>query len=48
MRQIVDDVFEIRIGYAHAHLIVVDDGVVLHGPAVTGRAVDLFREQSRA
>jgi glyoxylase-like metal-dependent hydrolase (beta-lactamase superfamily II) len=29
MRQIVDGVFEISIAFVHAHLVVVDDGVVL-------------------
>ncbi|GAB3845652.1 MBL fold metallo-hydrolase [Dactylosporangium cerinum] len=29
MRQVVDGVFEIGIAFVHAHLVVVDDGVVL-------------------
>lgn len=38
MREVVDGVFEVRIGYAHAHLIVVDDGVVLVDTGLPGRA----------
>ena len=29
MREVVDGVFEIAVGFVNAHLVVVDDGVVL-------------------
>ncbi|MDP9817449.1 MBL fold metallo-hydrolase [Spirilliplanes yamanashiensis] len=37
MREVADGVVEVRIGYAHAHLIVVDDGVVLVDTGLPGR-----------
>jgi glyoxylase-like metal-dependent hydrolase (beta-lactamase superfamily II) len=38
VREVVDGVFEIGIGYVHAHLIVVDDGVVLVDTGLPGKA----------
>jgi glyoxylase-like metal-dependent hydrolase (beta-lactamase superfamily II) len=38
MREVVDGVFEITIGYAHAHLVVVDDGVVLVDTGLPGKS----------
>lgn len=38
MREIVDGVFEVSIGYAHAHLVVADDGVVLVDTGLPGRS----------
>jgi glyoxylase-like metal-dependent hydrolase (beta-lactamase superfamily II) len=37
IREVVDGVFEIRLGYVNAHLIVVDDGVVLVDTGLPGR-----------
>jgi glyoxylase-like metal-dependent hydrolase (beta-lactamase superfamily II) len=38
MREIADGVFEIRILFVHAHLVVVDDGVVLVDTGLPGRS----------
>ena len=38
MREVADGVVEVLIGYAHAHLVVVDDGVVLVDTGLPGRA----------
>jgi len=43
MREIVDGVFEINIGYVHAHLVVVDDGVVLVDTGLPGRSAEFGR-----
>jgi hypothetical protein len=53
MLEVAEGVFEIGILFVHAHLVVVDDGVVLvavfgHGPAVRGHAVDRFKELAAA
>ncbi len=37
MRQIVDGVFELRVGFVNVHLTVVDDGVVLIDTGLPGR-----------
>ena len=37
MRQIVDGVFELRVGFVNVHLVVVDDGVVLIDTGRPGR-----------
>ena len=37
MRQIVDGVFELRVGFVNVHLAVVDDGVVLIDTGLPGR-----------
>jgi glyoxylase-like metal-dependent hydrolase (beta-lactamase superfamily II) len=37
MRQIVDGVFELRVGFVNVHLVVVDDGVVLIDTGLPGR-----------
>ena len=29
VREVVDGVFEVRLGYVNVHLVVTDDGVVL-------------------
>ena len=39
----VDGVFEIAIGYVHAHLIVVDDGVVLVDTGLPGKSARIGR-----
>jgi glyoxylase-like metal-dependent hydrolase (beta-lactamase superfamily II) len=41
VREVVDGVFEIRMGYVNAHVIVVDDGVVLVDTGLPGRAAKL-------
>jgi glyoxylase-like metal-dependent hydrolase (beta-lactamase superfamily II) len=38
MPEVVDGVFEIRMGFVNAHLIVVDDGVVLVDTGLSGRS----------
>jgi glyoxylase-like metal-dependent hydrolase (beta-lactamase superfamily II) len=38
VREIVDGVFEIGLGYVHAHLVVVDDGAVLVDTGLPGRS----------
>jgi glyoxylase-like metal-dependent hydrolase (beta-lactamase superfamily II) len=43
MREVVDGVFEIGIGYVHAHLVVVDDGVVLIDTGLPGRSAEVGR-----
>lgn len=43
MRQLVDGVFEIEIGFVHAHLVVTDSGVVLVDTGLPGRSVALAR-----
>ena len=40
MREIVDGVFEISLGYVQAHLVVVDDGVVLVDTGLPGRSAE--------
>jgi glyoxylase-like metal-dependent hydrolase (beta-lactamase superfamily II) len=37
MRQIVDGVFELRVGFVNVHLVVVDDGVVLIDTGLPGQ-----------
>ncbi|MFI5843931.1 MBL fold metallo-hydrolase [Catenuloplanes sp. NPDC051500] len=41
MRQIVDGVFEVGIGFVHAHLVVTDDGVILVDTGLAGRTAAL-------
>jgi glyoxylase-like metal-dependent hydrolase (beta-lactamase superfamily II) len=43
MREVVDGVFELAIGYVHAHLVVVDDGVVLVDTGLPGRSAEFGR-----
>src|SRR4051794_13037910 len=43
VRQIVDGVFEVRFRYVHAHLVVVEDGVVLVDTGLPGRSVAFGR-----
>jgi glyoxylase-like metal-dependent hydrolase (beta-lactamase superfamily II) len=38
VREVVDGVFEIPIGFVNAHVIIVDDGVVLVDTGLPGRA----------
>jgi len=38
VREVVDGVFELRIGYVNAHVVVVDDGVVLVDTGLPGKA----------
>lgn len=38
MFEVADGVFEVSIGFVHAHLVVVDDGVVLVDTGLPGRA----------
>jgi glyoxylase-like metal-dependent hydrolase (beta-lactamase superfamily II) len=38
MREVVDGVFEVRIGFVNVHLVVVDDGVVLVDTGLPGKA----------
>ncbi|MFB9180183.1 MBL fold metallo-hydrolase [Dactylosporangium sucinum] len=51
MRQVADGVFEIDIAFVHAHLVVVDDGVVLVDtglPRRSARVERALREARRA
>jgi len=43
MREIADGAFEVAIGYVHAHLIVVDDGVVLVDTGLPKRSAQIGR-----
>ncbi|WP_255657608.1 MBL fold metallo-hydrolase [Actinoplanes sp. L3-i22] len=38
MREVVDGVFELRLGYVNVHLVVTDDGVVLVDTGLPGQA----------
>nr|BFE71376.1 MBL fold metallo-hydrolase [Actinoplanes digitatis] len=38
MREVVDGVFELGIGYVHMHLVITDDGVVLVDTGLPGRS----------
>ena len=38
MREVVDGVFELRLGYVNVHLVVGDDGVVLVDTGLPGRS----------
>jgi glyoxylase-like metal-dependent hydrolase (beta-lactamase superfamily II) len=38
MREVVDGVFEVSLGYVHVHLVVTDDGVVLVDTGLPGRS----------
>ncbi|MEU4218365.1 MBL fold metallo-hydrolase [Actinoplanes sp. NPDC026623] len=38
MREVVDGVFELALGYVHMHLVVTDDGVVLVDTGLPGRS----------
>jgi glyoxylase-like metal-dependent hydrolase (beta-lactamase superfamily II) len=48
MRQVVDGVFEVRIGFVNAHLVVVDDGVVLVDTGLPRRAERIVRALAEA
>jgi glyoxylase-like metal-dependent hydrolase (beta-lactamase superfamily II) len=41
MREVVDGVFEVGIGYVNAHLVVTDDGVVLVDTGLPGRSAKI-------
>ncbi|MEV4640020.1 MBL fold metallo-hydrolase [Actinoplanes sp. NPDC049548] len=43
MREVVDGVFEVGIGYVHVHLVVTDDGVVLVDTGLPGRSARIGR-----
>jgi glyoxylase-like metal-dependent hydrolase (beta-lactamase superfamily II) len=43
MREVVDGVIEIPIGYVHAYAVVVDDGVLLVDTGLPGRADKVVR-----
>ena len=43
MREVVDGVIEIPIGYVNAYAVVVDDGVVLVDTGIPGRAEKVAR-----
>jgi glyoxylase-like metal-dependent hydrolase (beta-lactamase superfamily II) len=43
MREIADGVVEVSMGYVHAHLIVVDDGVVLVDTGLPKRSAEIGR-----
>ncbi len=43
MREVVDGVFEMSFGFVHAHLVVVDDGVVLVDTGLPGRSAAIGR-----
>ncbi|MFC7533638.1 MBL fold metallo-hydrolase [Actinoplanes sp. GCM10030250] len=38
MREVVDGVFELRLGYVNVHLVVTDDGLVLVDTGLPGRS----------
>lgn len=38
MREVVDGVFELNLGFAHVHLVVTDEGVVLVDTGLPGRS----------
>ncbi|MEV6301632.1 MBL fold metallo-hydrolase [Actinoplanes sp. NPDC051861] len=38
MREVVDGVFELRLGYVNVHVIITDDGVVLVDTGLPGRS----------
>src|SRR3954453_22016419 len=46
MREIVDGVFELGLGYVNMHLVVVDDGVVLVDTGLPGRTGRIVRALS--
>ena len=46
MRQIIDDVFELRLGFVNVHLTVIDDGVVLIDTGLPGRRAALRIESA--
>jgi glyoxylase-like metal-dependent hydrolase (beta-lactamase superfamily II) len=41
MREVVDGVFDVPIGYVHAYLVVVDDGLVLVDTGLPGRSAQI-------
>jgi glyoxylase-like metal-dependent hydrolase (beta-lactamase superfamily II) len=41
MREVVDGVFEVGIGYVNVHLVVTDDGVVLVDTGLPGRSAKI-------
>ncbi|GAA2705026.1 MBL fold metallo-hydrolase [Actinoplanes palleronii] len=43
MREVVDGVFEIPLGYVNVHLVVTDDGVVLVDTGLPGRGATIER-----
>ncbi|OJF12664.1 MBL fold metallo-hydrolase [Couchioplanes caeruleus] len=43
MREVVDGVFELGIGYVHVHLVVTDDGVVLVDTGLPGKSARIGR-----
>ena len=43
MREVVDGVFEVGIGYVNVHLVVTDEGVVLVDTGLPGRSVRIGR-----
>ncbi|GIE89113.1 MBL fold metallo-hydrolase [Actinoplanes regularis] len=43
MREVVDGVFELRLGFVNVHLVVTDDGVVLLDTGVPGQAAAIER-----
>jgi glyoxylase-like metal-dependent hydrolase (beta-lactamase superfamily II) len=46
MRQIIDGVFELRLGFVNVHLAVIDDGVVLIDTGLPGRRAALRIESA--
>ena len=43
MREVIDGVFEIRLGYVNVHVVVTDDGLVLVDTGLPGRAPAIER-----
>jgi hypothetical protein len=41
MRQIIDGVFEVSLGYVHMHVVVTDDALVLVDTGLPGRSSKL-------
>ncbi len=47
VREVVDGVFELRLGYVNVHLVVTDDGVVLVDTGLPGQAAAIERALRR-
>jgi glyoxylase-like metal-dependent hydrolase (beta-lactamase superfamily II) len=43
MREVVDGVFELRVGFVNVHIVLTDDGVVLVDTGLPGRAPKVAR-----
>ena len=48
MREVVDGVFELRVGFVNVHIVLTDDGVVLVDTGLPGRAPKVARALGEA